>query len=258
MAIIINSKNERYTLEKNYTVSISEADRQYAIKPAVLLNYMQNLAADSIDKYNHKFCWDELYKNGRGWFIIRYRIEFDNYPAGLDNILIRTESRGCQRLNAYRDFEGYNPKTGERLFRAASCWFIVNLNDKSVVNIKQEYPEFFDYVKREDDLTLRKLHTIETSDFEKLFHVRYDDLDINGHVNNTVYVTWALEALDYKFRSSHKLKTLDIYFKHEVKYRDDILSLVQFTPKNNSTIHVIKNAQTGEEVCLLKCSYVAV
>ena len=42
-------------------------------------------------------------------------------------------------------------------------------------------------------------------------------LDLNGHVNNTVYITWAMEALDYEFRSKHKLKTLDIYFKHEVK-----------------------------------------
>ena len=50
---------------------------------------------------------------------------------------------------------------------------------------------------------------------------------MNGHVNNTVYVTWAMEALDYDFRIQHKLKTLDIYFKHEVKYGDDILSIVK-------------------------------
>ena len=256
MTIIINKETERYTLETVYPVSISESDRQYAIKPAVLLNYMQNLAAASIDRLNHQFCWDELFKNGRGWFLIRYRIEFDDYPIGLDKILIQTESRGCQRLNAYRDFEGFDCNSGKRLFRAASCWFIVELETKSVINIKQEYPEFFDYEKRDDDLVLRKLRTIDSFDFEKLFHVRYDDLDINGHVNNTVYITWAMEALDYDFRASNKLKTLDIYFKHEVKYGDDIVSQVKIDRENLVSEHLIKNAQTGEEVCLLKASYV--
>ncbi len=258
MAILINKDTEKYTLENIYTVSISEADMRYAIKPAVLLNYMQDLAAKSIDRLGHEYCWDELYKKGRGWFLIRYRIEFDDYPVGMEKILIKTESRGCHRLNAYRDFEGFDISSGKRLFRATSCWFIVELDTKSVINIKQEYPEFFDYKRREDDLILQKLRTIESFDRQKLFHVRYDDLDINGHVNNTVYISWAMEGLDYNFRSSHKLKTLDIYFKHEVKYGDDIISLVKMDEENQVSEHLIKNASTGDEVCLLRCSYVAI
>lgn len=258
MSIIINSPTDKYTLENIYPVSLSEADRQYAIKPAALLNYMQDMAAKSIERLGHQYCWDELYKNGRGWFLIRYRIEFDDYPIGLDEIKIQTENRGINRLNAFRDFEGFDCINGKRLFRAVSSWFIVNLNDKSVVNITQEYPDFFKFEKRSDDLTLRRLKSLENSDYEKLFHVRYDDLDINGHVNNTVYITWAMEALDYNFRISHKLKTLDIYFKHEVKYGEDILSLVKIDQENNISEHLIKNAQTGEEVCLLKAEYVNV
>lgn len=258
MTIVISPESKKYTLENIYPVSLSEADRQYALKPAALLNYMQDLAAKSIDLLGHQYCWDELYKKGRGWFLIRYRIEFDDYPVGLEKIQIKTENRGVNRLNAFRDFEGFDCNTGKRLFRAVSSWFIVNLDDKAVVNITQEYPEFFKFEKREDDLSLRKIRAIEAADCEKLFHVRYDDLDINGHVNNTVYISWAMEALNYEFRSSHKLKTLDIYFKHEVKYGEDILSLVKIDAENNISEHLIKNAQTGEEVCLLRAEYVNV
>lgn len=256
MVISISNETQKYTLEKIYPVSISEADRQYAIKPAVLLNYMQDLAAKSIDCLGHQYCWDELYKKGFGWFLIRYRIEFDDYPIALEELKLQTESRGCNRMNAYRDFEGFDTKSGKRLFRAASCWFIVDLSNKSIVNIKQEYPGFFDYIKKDDDLVLKKLRPIESADLEKLFHVRYDDLDINGHVNNTVYITWAMEALDYDFRASHKLKNLDIYFKHEVKYGDDILSLVKIDRENKISEHLIKNASTDEEVCLLRAEFV--
>ena len=252
---MIDIGKDRTTLEGIYPVSISEIDRQYNLKPAVLFNYMQDLAAKGITYYDEKYSWDELYKKGLGWFLIRYRVEFDNYPVHVSEITIHTESRGCQRLNAYRDFEAFDKVTGKRLLRGMSSWMIVDLKNKSVQNIQSEYPDFPSFEKREDDLELRKLRSIDRVDDEKLFHVRYDDLDINNHVNNTVYITWAMEVLDYEFRASHCLKTIDIYFKHDVKYGEDIISHVKYDKENLTTEHVIKNASTGEELCFIKAQY---
>lgn len=255
--IIIDNKN-KYVLEDTYNVSMSEADMKYCIKPAVLLNYMQDMAAKSIQKIDGNLSNDALLSNGLAWFLIRYRIEFDNYPQRVEEVKVQTESRGGNKMTAYRDFECFDNKTGARLLRAVTSWFIVNTKDKSILNIMSEYPDFPKFEKREDDLTLQKLKSIDSTDNEKLFHVRYDDLDMNGHVNNTVYVTWAMEALDYDFRIQHKLKTLDIYFKHEVKYGDDILSLVKIDNETLQTEHLIKNAVTGDEVCLIKAEFTKV
>lgn len=257
MSIVVDKASEKYTMEQIYPVSISETDKLHSIKPAVIFNYMQDIAAKSIDRLGHQYCWDELYKKGRGWFLIRYRVEFDDYPINVEEVKIQTENRGVNRMHAYRDFELFDNKSGERFLRATSSWFIVDLNSKSVINIKQEYPDFFSFVPREDDLTLRKLKSIDSVDAEKMFHVRYDDLDFNNHVNNTVYITWAMEVLDYEFRVSHKLKNMDIYFKHDVKYGDDIVSQVKYDRENLVTEHVIKNSKTNDELCLIKAEYVA-
>jgi medium-chain acyl-[acyl-carrier-protein] hydrolase len=139
--------------------------------------------------------------------------------------------------------------------RATSSWLIVDLVKKSVVNIRNEFKDFFNFQKREDDLSLNKLKSIDSVDFEKVFSVRYDDLDINKHVNNTVYVTWALEALDYDFRANYGLKSLDIYFKHEAKYGEDVISQVKINQEDLTTEHVIKNSVTGEELCLLRAEF---
>lgn len=250
-------ESSKYFLEEVYPVSMSETDMKYRLKPAALFNFMQDLAAKSIDKIDHEFSCDELLRNGRGWFLIRYRVEFDDYPGNMNHVKVKTESRGVHRLNAYRDFECFNEQTGKCFLRATSSWFIVNIDNKSVINIQKEYPEFPLYEKRENDLELQKLKSIESFDFEKVFHVRYDDLDMNGHVNNTVYINWAMEALDFNFRNNYKLKTLDIYFKQEVKYGDDIISQVKIDKDNLITEHLIKNAKTSEEVCLLKAVFVA-
>ena len=251
---MIDGEN-KFVLENVYNVSMSEADMQYCIKPAVLLNYLQDMAAKSINNIDNNLSNASLLSKGFAWCLIRYRLEFDDYPQRVAEIKVKTESRGCNKMTAYRDFECYNNKTGERLLRAVTSWFIVDTKEKSIVNIMAEYPDFPKFEKRNDDLTLRKIKPIECIDYQKLFHVRYDDLDMNGHVNNTVYVTWAMEALDYAFRTQNKLKTLDIYFKHEAKYGDEILSLVKIDNEKLITEHLIKNANTGDELCLIKAEF---
>lgn len=248
-------ENSKYTLYDNYTVSIAETECSRRVKPVVLLNYMQDLAEKSIAKIGEQYSCDGLAQRGYGWFIIRYRIEFENNLAGLKDIKIKTESRGCQKSTFYRDFEIYDNISKKRILRAVSSWLIVDLQKKSIVNIEKEYPEFLEFEQREDDLKLNKLRPINRVDKEKIFEIRYDDLDINNHVNNTVYITWALEALDYEWRQNHTIKSIDVYFKHDVEYGEPILSQVCIDEENTVTEHLIKNANTDENLCLLRIEY---
>lgn len=255
MTILLTKERENIAQSIILPVSIAEADSMHRVKPVTLFNHMQELAATSIETYNIKFGWAELLKRGFAWFLMRYRVEFDSFPTDVAEIKIITESRGCQRINAYRDFEVYDNKTNQRILKAASCWVVVDINNKSVINIQKEFPDFMEYTQKEDDLKFNKLKQIDRIDFEKIFHVRYDDLDINNHVNNTVYINWALEALDYGFRTSNNIKALDICYKHEITYGNDVLSQVKYDKENNVTEHIIKNAQTGEELCLLRAEF---
>ena len=56
------------------------------------------------------------------------------------------------------------------------------------------------------------------------------------------------------FRKTNTIKNIDIYYKHEAKYGDDIISQVKY--ENKTTEHLIRNAKTNEELCLLKIEYV--
>ena len=246
----IELKNKFYTLEKEYPISMSEQDMLFRLKPSALLNLLQDMGARNID--STPFGRKELLDQGLGWFLVRYRIEFEKYPKNLSEIILKTENRGTFKQTAYRSFEAYT-KNNDLILRAISSWLMVDLNSKLLVNIEQKFPEIVKFEKRDDDLTLRKLRTITEWNKEKTFHVRYEDLDMNGHVNNTVYISWAMEALDIDFLNSHNIKNLDIYFKHEVKYGQDVVSLAKVD--ENSSEHLIKIADTDEEVCLIRAEY---
>ena len=253
----IELKDRFYTLEKTYfyikyniIISMAEHDMQYRLKPAALLNLLQDMGARNI--YGTSFGNQELNAQNLGWFLVRYRIEFDNYPKELTEMSLRTENRGTLRQTAYRSFEAFTPN-GERILRALSSWLMVDLDSKSLINIEQKFPDITRYEKREDDLTLRKLKTITEWNKEKTFHVRYEDLDMNGHVNNTIYMSWAIEALDMEYLNTHNIKNIDIYFKHEVRYGDDIISLAYV--QDDYSEHLIKIADSNEEVCLIRIEY---
>lgn len=246
------SKN---SLEKDYTISISETDCSQRVKPVALLDFMQDLAEKSISTVDKRYSCEELLKRGLGWFLIRYRIEFKNSQKGIKNIKIKTESRGCQKSTFYRDFEIVNKDTNDVILRAMSSWFIVNLQEKSIVNIEKKFPEFLQFTPRVDDLKLNRLKPFLDCDSEKFFEIRYDDLDINNHVNNTVYITWALESLDYEFRNSHQIRAIDVYYKHDVSFGTPIKSKVKFEENNEFSQHIIENANNCEILCLLRIEY---
>jgi acyl-ACP thioesterase len=54
------------------------------------------------------------------------------------------------------------------------------------------------------------------------FQVRTTDLDMNGHVNNTRFAQWVLDSLPLEAHEAHQLRSYEINFLAEARYRDRI------------------------------------
>ena len=88
------------------------------------------------------------------------------------------------------------------------------------------------FIPNENDLKYDKIPPLTNIDFEEEFKVRYNDIDVNMHANNGNYIVWALEALGWEFQSKHKLKSLDMSFKKEIKSGERLISKAQKTDMN--------------------------
>ena len=235
--------------QENIEVKYSEVDFKQALKPSYLLNFLQDLASKNAE--NLGFGYSYTSSKNLGWYLLKYRMEFTNYPKSVKELTLKTEPRGCNKLFAYRDFWIYDKEI--LLGKIFSVWSLVDMKTKSLVPAQDALnnPNMAGFEKREDDLAFKKIVPIKKIDIEKFFDIRYDDIDVNCHVNNCNYIIWALEPLDFNFRSSHKIKNLDIQFKKEVKYGTKIISQIEFI-NENTTVHVIKNSKTDEELCLVE------
>jgi len=235
---------------QDFIVKYTEMDHNLVLKPFSLLNYLQDLASQNAEDLG--FGYSFICEKNLAWFLIKYRIEFTDYPVNPNKITVKTQPRGYNKLFAYRDFEIFNDD--KLVGKAASMWSLVDVNSRSMIPIESaipNHPVMRPFEKRDTDLQYGKIRIGDDFEIEKVFEVRYNDLDVNKHTNNGNYIIWAFEPLDYKFKETHKIKTMDIVFKKETKYGDKIISQLSFKDEL-TTLHRLKN-ENGDDICLFEC-----
>ena len=245
--MIINGYSE------NLKIKYSEMDQNLALKPFSLLNFLQDIASKNAEEWG--FGYSYIYPKNYAWFLLKYRIEFVDYPVGIYDLKLVTEPRGFNKLFAYRDFEIYNQDS--LVGRASSMWSLVDIGSRSMVPVASvivDNPRMAICTKREDDLSFAKVSQIKNPSLEKEYEVRYNDLDVNGHANNGNYIVWAFEPLSFDFKNSKKIKTIDMVFKKEARYGEKFISQIEFKGEN-ITVHRLKNFE-GEDLFLAECVWV--
>ena len=241
------AKKEKF----DYSLRCYEKDFNSRLKPVSILNFMQDSA--SVNAENLGFGESFVFEKNLAWFVLKYRIEIFNQLTDPNSISVETQSRGAARLFAYRDFEFYND--GEMFARAASQWALVNFDTKKMVKPQDEMKTLDIYEKKEYDLEFDKIPALTEVSTQKEFEILFDNIDMNKHVNNTNYLAWALETLDFEFKCKFVAKNIDMYFKHDISYGGRILAQTQILDEGLITNHSIKNAQTGDELCAIKVEW---
>lgn len=244
--------DEETTTIDSVRIHYSEMDFDKSLKPFSLLNFFQDIATDNAERLG--FGYSAIFPKNLMWVLLKYRIEFETYPVDVSDLILKTQPRGYHRLFAYRNFQVFNQD--KLIARASSMWSLVNFKNMSLVPIDSviQSPYLMKFEKTDEDLSFGKIPPLTQTDFKKEFEVRYNDIDVNHHANNGNYIIWALEPLDYRFRTQHKLKTIDMFFKKEIKLGEKLISSVQMLD-DKTTIHVLSHAQTHEDLCLLYCTW---
>ena len=240
--------------EEIINVRYSDIDFDKSLKLFSLLNFFQDIASDNAEKFG--FGYSFIHPKNLMWVLLKYRIEFDEFPVDVQQLTLKTQPRGCNKLFAYRNFE--LRCKDKRLARASSTWALVDHNTMEIANCENVFSGN-EYMTKptpiEADLKYNKIAPLTNVDYKEEFTVRYNDIDVNMHANNANYIVWALEPLPLEFKTQHKLKNVDMNYKKEIKYNEKLISKVQII-EGSTTLHVLTNAQTQDDLCLIKCEWV--
>jgi len=221
-------------------------DRHGLLRPVMLMNELQNVADYHAEALGRGRTWCK--ENGCAWVVTHYLVDIDRMPGENQEIEISTWPSRADALRAARDFEIKDVKTGASMVRATSQWVMIDMNTRKPVRIDEVLADWGTLDERVIDRPFEKFPEFEPAT-TWIAYPRFDDLDLNQHINNAVYATWAAESLGFEFRDGHKLRRLDINFKKEIPA--DVRNIeVESRLDGMTSRHMIKNeAEHANVIC---------
>ena len=193
------------------------------------------------------------------WIITDYDIEVVRLPRFAEEITIETEALSYNRLFCYRRFTIYD-EAGQELIHMIATFVLMDRDSRKVHTVEPEIvaPYQSDFDKK----LIRgpKYNSLEEP-ISKDYHVRFYDLDMNGHVNNSKYLDWIFEVMGEDFLTQYIPKKINLKYVKEVRPGGVITSAVErsgLESKHEITSDGATNAQaiiTWQEIKGLEEKY---
>jgi acyl-ACP thioesterase len=162
------------------------------------------------------------------WALSRIKVQIDSYPEWEDSIFVETWSKGPDTIMAYRDFEVYSSK-GDKIMSATSAWLMLSMETRKPQRMEQMKDKFpAQYDRSALDVRLEKLpqHSIPAGDC-RTNTVPYSAIDINGHVNNTLYIQWVIDAFPVDYILNHDVCDIEINYLQEAMLNQNYHVLIE-------------------------------
>lgn len=186
----------------HFEIKGTETDCMDRLHLSALLAMMQEAAYKNAETLGIGASY--LDPQGICWLLSKISVRMSKLPRWLDNITVSTWSRGPRRLLFLRDFTFYSGGISPEniIGHASSEWFLAGtdshrpLRPEQVIEparIKnhQQAPAVFDF----DCPRLKNIETLEDAEPVLVKYADFSDIDRNGHVNNTRYAAWAVDAV---------------------------------------------------------------
>ena len=191
-------------------------------RPTTLFNFLQEAAGE------HAASWGvsvpDLLPRGRTWVLSRYRLRVDRYPRLYDELTVRTWPSARGGRFAVRDFELLGSAGGAPLAVATTSWMVLDVRTGKPLPIEEFVPARFVLPRRALEDPFDSLPKLDAAERELTFRVMVRDLDMNRHVNNAVYVQWALEAAPPEVHERARPIDIEISYRAMAYHGEEIVS----------------------------------
>lgn len=189
-----------------------QCDRYGLMRPIMLMNELQGLAAKHADILGagREYC----FARNIAWVVTHMFVDIIDMPRFKEKLTYSTWPSVSGAVRSERDFE-IRDENGKLKIRAISQWVLIDLETRRPVRISDYIPDWNGLEERVWDRVFDKPNDFIPTK-SHVMACRFDDIDLNQHINNAVYTVWATESVGFDYRNEHKLRGIDIYFEHEI------------------------------------------
>lgn len=182
----------------------------------------------------------------RFWVLNRMKIEMYSWPKWNDETHVHTWVKDFRGPFSHREFHLLD-SNNQKLGAASTLWVALDSNSRRPVRMDTELSAFIHFP---DDAALpsppEKIAPIEAGVWVSHYSALHSDLDIIGHVNNTVYLRWITDSFSDEFRKENSLSSIEINYLGETHLHDEVSIYSQNETPNIRTYSLKINER---EVC---------
>jgi len=206
--------------QENFRINWYDTDLNGHIKMSSIANYLQESAWRHAEHLG--FGYEDAQRRNEFWVIVALMVRMVDYPQWGDKITVETWPKGIDRLFAFRDFKIIS-EDGKVLGAATSTWMILDQDTHRPKKVDIVKPVLHLAV-RQDILAENPPHLPVLENFNSSVsrQVQFSEVDFYGHVNNTRYLDWCLDAIPEVWHHSHKIRCMIINFLSETHYGENI------------------------------------
>ncbi len=233
--------------EKEYIISSYECDRNENLRLLTLMNILQDAADGHATALGLGL--DYCLSKGLAWVGSNYHLQILRLPKMHEKIRLLTWPAVEKKLGAIREFLLLDDK-GKPIIKASSQWILIDAARRKPITLRENLPMYQVIDERVIETDFAKIPEPQRIDEKSEFFIRFDDIDLNNHVNNAVYPLWASEAVGIEFRSTHTPSEIEISFKKEGLYGENVS--VETEINHLVSVHSIKASGDGRELARVR------
>jgi len=203
-----------------FNVFSYDCDLRNRLKVSAAMRYMQQVAGEHLTSFG---CSAEVMKEEDMVFLLsKFCLKIHRIPKIHEEIIVGTAPTPTKGVRFVREFI-MESQRGERLISAVTYWPLIRVSDRKVLRpseLNHDLPIQPEGVNEYiGDIPFPK---VEPDEGESLYEerIKYSHIDVNNHVNNTIYADFVCDALPYSLMSGADLDEVIIGFQHEAVIGD--------------------------------------
>ncbi|MDR1940792.1 MAG: hypothetical protein LBQ47_00490 [Endomicrobium sp.] len=202
--------------EEFFNVRYHEIWQDKSVPVWILQNYAQQAAA--IDAKTFSLGWED-FPQGVAWVLTKISFRLTGKISSVQKIKVKTWHVSSDKIYSRRDFIIYD-EYGAEVAKAVSKWLILDLAKHRIIRTPQFLLEKKDCALK---FAMQEIERPAPAKFsaepvmQTVITSRLEDLDLNGHVNNVHFTSWALEGVPPLIWETKTLEYISTDFKSELK-----------------------------------------
>ncbi|MDR3118233.1 MAG: acyl-[acyl-carrier-protein] thioesterase [Mediterranea sp.] len=197
-----------------------------------------------------------LNEGNHTWVLSRLAVEMNDMPGQYEHFTIRTWVENVYRLFTDRNFAIID-KDGATIGYARSIWAMINRDTRKPADLLNIHGgNITEYICQSEKCPIEKPTRIkiEAKEETATLTAKYNDIDINGHVNSVRYIEHILDLFHLEYYRTMRIHRFEIAYITESYYGDQLKFYKEETGNGEYSVEIRKN-NSEEAVCRSKITY---